>query len=245
MPRRGDKIKSGYTTLPSRGHTSGHNCYVTPAVSGVPRRGDKIRSGCITPAFMGGSQVGEITSSPVRSRGSPEEGTKSKVATSPLPSPGAHTWAKWLCHPGVPGGAWNSGHNQKWPHHPCLLRGPALGWNGYVTRAFPGRPGRGDTIKSGYITPTFAGAHKWAESLRSWGSLEVATKSDVGASPLPSQGHTSRHNCYVTPAASGVPRRGDKIRSGCTTCAFMGGSQVGRIATSPLCSWGFPEERTK
>ena len=39
--------------LPSQGPTSGWNCYVTPAFSGVPGKGDKIRSGYITPAFLG------------------------------------------------------------------------------------------------------------------------------------------------------------------------------------------------
>ena len=33
--------------LSSRGPTSGRNCYVTPAFSGVPNKGDKIKSGCI------------------------------------------------------------------------------------------------------------------------------------------------------------------------------------------------------
>ena len=37
------------------------------------------------------------------------------------------------------------------------------GWNCYVTRAFSGFPMKGNKMKSGYITPAFLGAHKWAE----------------------------------------------------------------------------------
>ena len=39
------------------------------------------------------------------------------------------------------------------------------------------------------------------------------TKSEVAASPLPSQGPKRGWSCYVTPAFSGVPKEGDKIRS--------------------------------
>ena len=44
----------------------------------------------------------------------------------------------------------------------------------------------------------------------------------MATSPLPSWGPTSSQNCYVTPAFSGVPRRGDKIKNGHLTPAFLG-----------------------
>ena len=65
------------------------------------------------------------------------------------------------------------GQNQKWLHHPCLLRGPELG--GLATQPLPpwGSPERGDKIRSGYITPAFSGGRNWAEWLHNpcllWG----------------------------------------------------------------------------
>ena len=57
------------------------NSYVTHAFCGVHGRQEKTKSGCTTPALA-------IAPSPLRSWESPEEGRKSKVATSTLPSPG-------------------------------------------------------------------------------------------------------------------------------------------------------------
>ena len=37
----------------------------------------------------------------------------------------------------------------------------------------------------------------------------------MATSPLPSRGPTNGRKCYVTPAFSGVPSKGDKIKSGC------------------------------
>ena len=67
--------------------TSGRNCCITPAFSGVPKNGDNVK---------GGPPVGGSATSPLRSPGSPNTGTKSKVA---------HKWAEVL-------------------HHPCILGGP-------------------------------------------------------------------------------------------------------------------------
>ena len=44
----------------------------------------------------------------------------------------------------------------------------------------------------------------------------------MATSPLPFQGAKSGRNCFVTPAFSGVPNKGDKIRSGYITHAFSG-----------------------
>ena len=37
----------------------------------------------------------------------------------------------------------------------------------------------------------------------------------MATSPLPSRGAKRGQKCYVTPAFSGVPSKGDKIKSGC------------------------------
>ena len=96
---KGTKLAVATSTLP-RERTSGRNCYVTPVFSGVPKQGDNIKSGYLSLAFsgahkwveilcnpcvLGGPQLGGSTTSPLRSRGFPNKGTTSKVATSPIP----------------------------------------------------------------------------------------------------------------------------------------------------------------
>ena len=65
------------------------------------------------------------------------------------------------------------------------------------------------------------GACKWTELLPNLNALrgypEKRAKSEVATSPLPSRKPTSRRNCYVTPAFSGVPRKGDKLTTGYLT----------------------------
>ena len=56
----GTKPKVATSTIPSRGPTSGQNCCITPAFSGVPRRGDSIKSGYITLAFQGAHKWVEL-----------------------------------------------------------------------------------------------------------------------------------------------------------------------------------------
>ena len=60
-------------------------------------------------------------------------------------------------------------------------------------------------------------------TLRSWGYPEKGTKSNVATSPLPSRGPKIGQNCCVAPTFFGVPKRGDKIRSGYITPTFSGG----------------------
>ena len=218
--------------------------------------------------------MGGIATSPLHSWGSPEEGTKSKVAASPLPCWGPISG--WNCSACMAffGAPEKEGTKSKVANSPLLSwwsieegkksqvatspvpsREPTSGRNCYLTLAFLGVSGRGDKIKSGCITPavsviprrgekiksryiTFLGAHKWAEllplpcvlggpqvggiatsPLHSWGSAEEATKSKVATSPLPSRGPTGGRNCYLTLAFLGVSGRGDKIKSGYITLA--------------------------
>ena len=136
-------------------HTSGRKCYITPAFSGVPKQGDKVK---------GGPQVGGSATSPLRSRGSPNTGTKSKVA---------HKWAKVLHDPCVPGGPQTRGQSQWWP---------TSGRKCYITPALWGVPKQGDKVKGGPQVGVGATsplrsrgypnkgtksmmAHKWAELL--------------------------------------------------------------------------------
>ena len=54
------------------------------------------------------------------------------------------------------------------------------------------------------------------------GSPTKGTKSEVATSTLPPRGPKRGRKCYVTPAFSGVPNKGDKIRSSYLTPAFSG-----------------------
>ena len=103
--------------------------------------------------------------------------------------------------------------------------------------AFSGVPKQGDKIKSGYLTPAFSGAHIRAEVLRDpcvlSGSPSKGTKSKVATSPLPSRGPTKGRTCYVAPAFSGVPKQGDKIKSGDLTLAFSGAQMRAEV----LCNY--------
>ena len=97
--------------------------------------------------------MGGIATEPLRSRGSPKKGTKSELATSPLPSRGPTSG--WNCYitptfSGVPskGGKIKS---SKVVTSPRLSWGPTSGRNCYITPAFSGVPSKGDKINSGCI----------------------------------------------------------------------------------------------
>ena len=61
---------------------------------------------------------------------------------------------------------------------------------------------------------------------------------------LLSRGPTRGWNRYVTPAFSGVPSKGDKIRSGCLTPAFSGAHKSAELLCNP-CILGGPSKGDK
>ena len=85
------------------------------AFSGFPKRGDKIRSGYITPAFLGARNWAEWLNKPCLLGGPPTMGTKSEVATSPLPSWGPGIGRNGYITPTFSGGA-QSGDTSKLIH---------------------------------------------------------------------------------------------------------------------------------
>ena len=243
--------------------TSGRSAYLTPAVSGIPtaaergaksevahkwakwlphpcrigephrfRAGGKIRSG---------PQVGKLATSPLPYRGSPplQSGGQNQkwptsgrsdyltpaVSGSPTASERgaksevAHKWAKWLPHPcriGEPhrcraGGKIRSGSQVgKVATSPLPYRGSPPLQSGGQNQKWP-TSGRSD-----YLTPAVSGSPTASER---GAKSEVAHK---WAKWLP-------HPCRI-----GEPHRcraGGKIRSG---------SQVGKVATSPLPYRGSP-----
>ena len=66
----------------------------------------------------------------------------------------------------------------------------------------------------------------------------------MGASPLPSRGPKSGRRCYITPAFSGVPNKGDKIRIGCLTPAFLEARKRVEMPHNPLILGG-PQQRAQ
>ena len=230
--------------------TSGRKCYITPAFSGIPKQtgtkselahkwaemlhhpyilrdpqtnGDRIRIG---------PQVGGNSTSPLRSRGSPNKGGQNQGW--PTSGRKCYNTRAFLGIPKQQGT--KSEVARKWAemlYHPCSLGdpqikedeiriGPQVGGNATSplhSRESPNKGGQNQNWPTSgrkcYITPAFLGipkqrgteselAHKWAEMLH-----------------LP---------CIL----GGSPTKGDKIRIG---------PPVGGNATSPLRSRGFPNKR--
>ena len=220
-PSAGSKIRSGpqqretqsevaASLLPSRGPKRGRKCYVTPAFSGIPnaKHGEQNRSGCLTPAFSGAKKRAEMLCHPCILGDPQHRGTKSEVATSPLPSRGPKRGRKCYVIPafsGIPN-AKREEQNQKWS------------------------PTKGNTIRSARLTRASSGAQMRAEMLHHPCILgdpqHRGTKSEVATSPLPSRGPKRGWKCYATPAFSRIPNakrgeqnqkwfpaKGNKIRS--------------------------------
>ena len=253
--RAGGKIRSGpqvgkvaTSPLPSRGSpplqsvgqnqkwtTCGQNGYVTPAVSGIPTAaepGGKFRSG---------PRVGKVAMSPLPSRGSPplQSGGQNQKwptcgqngyvtpAVSGIPTAAergansevAHVWAKWLRHP------CRLGDPHRFRAGGKIRRGPQVGkmaTSPLPSRGSPPLQSGGQNQKwptcgqSGYITPAVSGIPT---------ASERGAKSEVGHL----RAKWLRHPCRL-----GDPHRcraGGKISSG---------PLVGKMATSPLPSWGSP-----
>ena len=168
------------------------------------------------------------------------------MAASPLPSPGSTRGRKCYVTPAFSGVPNKGDEYQEWLSHPCTPGGPQE--KRYITLAFFGVPNKGDKTRSGCLTPALSGAHKRAavlhNPLRSGGSPTNGTKSEVGASPLPSRGPTRERKCYVTLAFSGVPNKGDKIKRGRPTPAFSRVHKMAEVLRNP-CVLGGPEPRVQ
>ena len=77
--------------------------------------------------LLRGPKEGKNTMEHLHSRGSPAKGTKSELATSPLPSRWPTNGQNYYLTPAFSGGPRQRGQNQNWLPHPCLLRGATNG----------------------------------------------------------------------------------------------------------------------
>ena len=88
--KRGTKSEFATSPLPCRGPKRGQKCDAAPAFSGIgnAKRGHKIQKWPPHPCLLRGPKEGGNATSPLHSRGSREERTKSEVVASPLLSYG-------------------------------------------------------------------------------------------------------------------------------------------------------------
>ena len=154
-PKRGTKLELATSPLPSRGPTSGWNCYVRPAFSGVPTTWDKIRIGYLLPS-LGPTSGRNCYVTPAFS-GVPRIGDKIRIGYLMPTFSRARKWAELPCNPCVLGGPQNTGKKLELAPTPLPSRGPTSGWDCYVTPAFSGVPRTGDKNRIGYLTPAFSG----------------------------------------------------------------------------------------
>ena len=217
-PQTREQNRSGCLTPTfSRAHKWAEIC-VTPSFSGVPntKHGKKFRNGCLTLAFSGAHMWGELLHNPYILGGpqtmernqnwvphpcpleSPQMGGN---ASSPLHSRGSPTPS--------------TGRKSELAASPLPSPGPTSGRNRYVTPAFSAVPKQGNEIRIGYLTPAMGRIATSPLHSRGFPTQSPGKKSDLAVSPLPSRGAASGRNCYVTPAFSGVPKQGNKIKSGC------------------------------
>ena len=139
--------------------------------------------------------MGGITTQPLRSHGSPKEGTKIRSGCLTPAFSGAQKWAEVPCNPCVLGGSLKEGTKSESAASPLPSRGPKKGGKCYVNPAFSRVPKKGDKITSGYLTPRFSGAHKWAEVLRNPSVLRGPQKRGQNQKWLP-------HPCPAGAAAN-------------------------------------------
>ena len=156
-PSAGTKSQVAPSPLPSRRPKRGHNCYVTrsPAFSGDLNKRHEITRGYLTPAFPGAQKRVELPCKPRILGGSqtPSAATKSKAATSPLPSRGSPTP--------------NAGQKSELATSPLPSLGPKTRRSSYATPAFSRVPDakRGDKITSGSLALAFSGGQKRVQLL--------------------------------------------------------------------------------
>ena len=283
MPSAGRKSELATSPPRSRVPKRQRNCYVTPAFSEVRHQARGENQNWLPhPCLLEGPKEGGIATSPLRSRGSPEEGTKSRIGCLTPAFSGAQKRAGLATQPLCSRGCPQEGTKSELPASPLPCRGPKRGWNFYVTPTFLRVPRRRDKIRIGSLTPAFSGARKRVEWLRNPCVLEGAQKKGQNQNwpPHPSfLGAQMRAEWLRNPCVLGGSHKSGQNRNWPPHPTFLevqkraqwrrnsyilkspqkmkqnvnwpshpclpGGPKEGGMATSPMCSRGFPEEGTK
>ena len=244
--QRGTKSEVAASPLPFGGPKRGQKCDVTPAFSGVPNKGLQNRKWLPQPCLLRGPKERRNETSPLNSQGSPTKGNKIRRGCLTPAFLGAQKRAEMRRHHCILQIPQKRGTKSKRAASPLPSSGAKSGHKCYITPHSGGSPTKGNTIRSGCLTRAFSGAQKRAEMLCHPSSLggpqQRGTKSEVAASPLPSQGPKKGRKCYVTRAFSGVPEKEEQNQKGLPHPCLLGGPKVGRNATSPRILGG-PQQR--
>ena len=223
--------------LPSRGPKRGRTCYTTPAFYGIANAysGEQNKKWLPHPCILRGPKEGGNATSPLHSRGSPtpragskmrtrpqQRGTKSKVATSPVPSRRPKTGPKCYVTPAFQAQEATSevvpnkgGEKTELVASPL----PSLGRKRYVTSAFSGIPNakRGEQNKKWLPHPCLLGGPKQGRNatspLHSRGSPRPSTGSKIRTRPQ--QRGTKSPSLYLTLAFSAAQNRAKMLHHPC------------------------------
>ena len=157
--------------------------------------------------------------------------------------------------------------NQNSLPHLCFLGGPKEGGNATSPLHSRGSPTKGEQNQNSLPHPRLLGAQKRAEMLwapavsvipnarrreqnQKWsptkrkkissGPQQRGTKSEVATSPVFSWGPKRGQECYVTPAFSGVPNKGQQSENWLPHPCLVGCPKEGGKAMSALHSRGSP-----
>ena len=186
-PTKGTKTRSGYLPPTFSGPKRGRKCYATPAFSGIPIKGEQNHKWLPHPCLLKGPKEGGNATSPLHSRGSPTPSAGSKIRSGPQ----------------------QTGPTSDLAASSLPSRRPKRARKCYLTPAFSGIPNKGDQNQKWLPPPYLPRAQKRAEMLCHPCILgdphQRRAKSQVAASPLPSQGPKGGRKCYVTLAFSGIP----------------------------------------
>ena len=199
-------MKSGYSTAAfSRGHRVA-KLLCHPCVLEVPRKGDVLKSGYITSAssYPISGLMCYVTPIFLEVR---RKRVRSKAHTPPLPYQEPTIGPNCRVTPALSGVPQNRRPNQHL-HHPCLLRHRQVGGAATYPLRSPGCPGKGDKIRSAYITPACSVAHNWAELGRK-----------LAFSGVHGRGGQSKSG-YSTLTFSGAHKWADMLHN---PCIFFGG----------------------
>ena len=199
----------------------------------------------------------------VHCKGSPTKGTKSKAATSPLPSRGSPTpnagQKSELAASAMPSRGPKTRRScyatPAFSRVPDAKRGDKI-TSGSLALAFSGVPNKGHEIRRGYLTPPLSGGQKRVELLRKpriLGGPQRQTRGQnqkwlphpclIGA---PKEGGVAMH----TVRCRGSPTKGTKSEAATSHLPSRGSptpnaGQKSELATSPVLSRGPKRGRTR
>ena len=201
------------------------------------------------PCLLGGPKEGEHAGSPLHSRSSPTKEKEIRSGCLTLAFTGAQKRVEMLHHPCILGAPQQRGTKSEVASSPLRSPGPKRGLNATSPLHSQGSPTKGNKIRSGFLTPAFWGGQKRAEMLHHPYILgdpqQRGTKSEVAASPLPSEGPKRGRKYHVTPAFSGLPNKWKQNQTWVPHPCLLGGPKEGGNATSPLHSRGSPTKGNK